>query len=36
MFFEIEEFPLSSTGKIDKKKIRNMLSEKFKIPGFTA
>lgn len=36
MFFEIEEFPLSSTGKIDKKKIKSMLSEKFKIPGFTA
>ncbi len=36
MFFEIEEFPLSSTGKIDKKKIRNMLAEKFKIPGFAA
>lgn len=36
MFFEIEEFPLSATGKIDKKKIKNMLSEKFKIPGFTA
>jgi len=32
MFLEIEEFPYSSTGKIDKKKLKEMLSEKLKIP----
>lgn len=31
MFFEIEDFPLSSTGKISKEKLRTILLEKLKI-----
>lgn len=35
-FFEIEEFPLTSTGKIDRKKLKIILSEKLRIPGFAS
>lgn len=33
MFFEIEEFPLTSTGKIDRKRLKKILLEKLRLPG---